>query len=40
MVVFVRAKYGTSWMESDDISDEILDDLWEYAYKEPKVVKG
>ena len=40
MVAFVRSKYGTSWMESDEISDEILDDLWEYAHKETEVVKG
>ena len=39
MVEYVKAKYGDSWLESDELSDEMFEDLCRFA-KEEEVIKG
>ncbi|PWA37679.1 hypothetical protein CTI12_AA589100 [Artemisia annua] len=39
MVEYVKAKYGYSWLESDEMSDEMFEDLCRFAKKE-EVIKG
>ncbi|PWA77877.1 hypothetical protein CTI12_AA220240 [Artemisia annua] len=38
MVEYVKAKYGYSWLESDEMSDEMFKDLCRFA-KEEEVIK-
>ncbi|PWA59600.1 hypothetical protein CTI12_AA390290 [Artemisia annua] len=38
MVEYVKAKYGYSWLESDEMSDEMFEDLCRFA-KEEEVSK-
>ncbi|PWA66742.1 hypothetical protein CTI12_AA324870 [Artemisia annua] len=38
MVEYVKAKYGYSWLESDETSDEMFEDLCRFA-KEEEVIK-
>ncbi|PWA98660.1 hypothetical protein CTI12_AA001450 [Artemisia annua] len=38
MVEYVKAKYGYSWLESDEMSDEMFEDLCRFA-KEEEVIK-
>ncbi|PWA52411.1 hypothetical protein CTI12_AA414120 [Artemisia annua] len=37
-VEYVKAKYGYSWLESDEMSDEMFEDLCRFA-KEEEVIK-
>ncbi|GJS24316.1 hypothetical protein Tco_0452948 [Tanacetum coccineum] len=39
MVDYVNEKYGTSWLFSNEVSDEILDDLLKRVYKNQQRVK-
>ncbi|PWA46104.1 hypothetical protein CTI12_AA437920 [Artemisia annua] len=39
MVEYVKATYGYSWLESDEMSDEMFEDLCRFA-KEEEVSKG
>ncbi|PWA39752.1 hypothetical protein CTI12_AA569080 [Artemisia annua] len=39
MVEYVKAKYGYSWLESDEMSDEMFEDLCRFV-KEEEVIKG
>ena len=39
MVEYVKAKYGDTWLESDEMSDEMFEDLCRFA-KQAKVIKG
>ena len=39
MVAYVKARYGGTWLESDEMSDEMYEDLWRFA-KEVEVMKG
>ncbi|PWA36739.1 hypothetical protein CTI12_AA596970 [Artemisia annua] len=38
MVEYVKAKYGYSWLESDEMSNEMFEDLCRFA-KEEEVIK-
>jgi hypothetical protein len=38
MVEYVKAKYGDSWLESDEMSDKMFEDLCRFA-KEAKIIK-
>ncbi|PWA34186.1 hypothetical protein CTI12_AA621470 [Artemisia annua] len=38
IIEYVKAKYGYSWLESDEISDEMFEDLCRFA-KEEEVIK-
>ena len=39
MVKYVKAKYGDTWLEEDEMSDEMFEDLCRFA-KEAEVMKG
>ncbi|PWA65894.1 hypothetical protein CTI12_AA148670 [Artemisia annua] len=39
MVMYVKTKYCYSWLESDEMSDEMFEDLCRFA-KEEEVIKG
>jgi hypothetical protein len=39
MVDYVKTKYGNTWLESDEMPDEMYEDLCRFA-KETEVMKG
>ena len=39
MVEYVKAKYGYSWLENDEMSDEMFEDLCRFSIEE-EVIKS